>query len=117
MPEGTGTDEPSRIEQDVLAIDRDEEALRRHTERLEHDLEEEHRPLRVLVNTKAVRLDKHRETGQEIKDAAIIQGVDIEADFQLFEKRGEDWVQIGDNEEITVRDGAVFRAVSPDYNS
>jgi hypothetical protein len=115
MPEGT--DKRSRIEQDTLAIDSDEEEFRRDTERLEHDLEEEHRPVSISVNTKAVRLDKHRVTGQEIKDASIDQGVDIEADFQLFEKRGEDWVQIGDNEEITVRDGAVFRAVSPDDNS
>ena len=36
---------------------------------------------------------------------------------QLFEKRSEEWVQIGDHEEITVSDGAVFRAVSPDDNS
>jgi hypothetical protein len=35
----------------------------------------------------------------------------------LSEKRGSDWVRVRDNEEISVRDGDAFRAVSPDDNS
>jgi Multiubiquitin len=117
MEEDTATSEPFRIEEDLAAIKRDEEALERDTERLEHDLEEERRSVDVTVNNQPVRLEKHRVTGQEIIDAAIAQHVDIEADFVLSERRGEDWVRIRPNEEVTVRSGASFRAVSPDDNS
>jgi hypothetical protein len=117
MDEGTATSKPSRIEEDFAAIERDEAALERDTERLARDLEEERRPVGVTVNNQPVRLEKHRITGQEVKDAAIDQHVDIEADFVLSEKRGDDWVRVRDNEEISVRDGDAFRAVSPDDNS
>lgn len=117
MDEGTVASEPSRIENDLAAVERDEAALERDTERLERDLEEERHPVDVTVNNQTVRLEKHRITGQEIKDVAIAQHVDIEADFVLSEKRGDDWLRVRDNEEIRVRDGDAFRAVSPDDNS
>lgn len=117
MDEGTVTSEPSRIEGDVAAIERDEKALERDTERLERDLEEERRPIEIKVNRQPVVLEKHRLTGQEIIDAAIAQGVGIEPDFILSEKRGGECVRVRPNEEITVHSGAEFRALSPDDNS
>jgi hypothetical protein len=109
--------EGSRIEQDIEAIDHDEEKLRLDTERLEPDIEDERRGVDITVNKKPVHLTHRRVDGLAIKLKAIDQSVNIELDFQLFEKHGERWEQIGDNEEITVHEGAVFRAVSPDDNS
>jgi hypothetical protein len=117
MEESTVTSEPSRIEEDLAAVERDEERLETDTERLEHDLAEERRAVEITVNRKPVRLEKHRITGQEIIDAALAQGVAIEPDFVLSEKRGAEWVRIRPNEEVTVRSGDQFRAVSPDDNS
>lgn len=111
-------DHPSRIAQDVAAIERDEAPLALDTERLELDLDQERRHLDVLVNTKPVRLGTRRETGLEIKDAAIEQGVQIDRGFQLWVELGEGRErQIGDADEITVHKGARFSAIAPDDNS
>ncbi|MDT0264193.1 multiubiquitin domain-containing protein [Jatrophihabitans lederbergiae] len=114
----TGPGDPGRITADIAAIEGDEERLARDTERLERDLEEQHRHVDVQVNNNPVRLNARRETGLQIKDAAIEQGVQIDRGFQLWEELGEGRErQVGDTDEITVHEGARFTAIAPDDNS
>ena len=72
----------------------------------------------VHVNERPVKLERHRVTGLEIKEAAIAQGVEIEGDFLLTEepKHGEARV-IGDEDTITVTKHSRFSANAPDDNS
>jgi hypothetical protein len=72
----------------------------------------EPKPVTVHVNAKPVSLPSHKVTGEEIKMAAIDQGVEIQLDFELIEEAHGDKKErkIGDNEEITVNDQAVFLA-------
>ena len=66
----------------------------------------------VHVNTKPVELRSHKVTGDEIKQAAIDQGVEIELDFELVEepRDGKPERKIRDDEEITVNDQSAFLA-------
>jgi hypothetical protein len=113
-----GETEMDRIERDTEAIERDEARLARDVERLEHDLGEDHRQIDVVVNNKPVRLPSRRVTGLQIKEAAIKQGVKIDVGFQLWEELpGGRERQIGDSDEITVREGSRFTAIAPDDNS
>ena len=106
-----------RIAQDVAAIEQDEAWLQRDVERLEHDLEDR-RPVEIEVNNKPVRLPRRRVSGLQIKEAAIAQAVQIDLGFQLWEELGEGRErQIGDTDEVTVRDGTRFTAIAPDDNS
>lgn len=106
-----------RIAQDIAAVEEDEARLQHDVERLEHDLEDR-RPVEVEVNNQPVRLPRHRVTGLEIKEAAIAQKVQIDLGFQLFEELGEGRErQVGDDDEVTVRDGTEFTAIAPDDNS
>lgn len=106
-----------RIAQDVATVEEDEAQLQHDVERLEHDLEDR-RPVEVEVNKKPVRLPRHRVIGLEVKKAAIDQEVQIDLGFQLFEELGEGRErQIGDDDEVTVRDGTRFSAIAPDDNS
>jgi hypothetical protein len=98
----TGATEPSPFEEDLEAVAHDDE---------------ERRAVDITVNNRPVHLEQRRIDGAEIKTAAIAQGVEIQPDFCLFVKRGERWEQVGDDQEITVHDGEVFRAVAPDDNS
>lgn len=79
------------------------------------------RTITVTVNNKPVHLpdDPGRDeaTGLEIKQMSIAQGVNIQADFSLFELRGNDLHPVGDNDRIHVRNNQKFRAVAPDDNS
>ncbi len=66
----------------------------------------------VHVNTKPVELRSHKVIGDEIKQAAIDQGVEIELDFELVEESrdGNPERKIRDDEEITVNDQSAFLA-------
>ncbi len=114
---GPGESADSRIAEDFRAIRRDEADLNRDVERLEHDLAER-RPFEVRVNRKEVRLDRQRLDGEQIKQAAIDQHVDIDQGFQLFQELAEGRErQIADHEEIHVHEGDRFTAISPTDNS
>jgi hypothetical protein len=80
---------------------------------------EEHRPrLVVVVNGREVVFHVHRASGAEIKSAAIAQGVPIQQDFNLFEKRPDHPLKpIGDTDVVELHEGEEFRAVAPDDNS
>lgn len=71
----------------------------------------------IKVNKNDVTVTSHRLTGEDIKKAAIEQGVAIQSDFSLFEVKNKKLVPVGDNEEVTVNDNSVFRAIAPDDNS
>jgi len=74
--------------------------------------------IQVTVNGRAVLLSEKKLTGIEIKQAAIAQGVSIQPDFVLYEvKPGGKLKPIGDQEEVTLHDGVILRAVAPDDNS
>jgi hypothetical protein len=108
---------PGRIAQDVAAIAQDETQLQHDVERLEHDLESR-RPVETEVNNKPVRLPRRRVSGFQIKEAAIAQGVQIDLGFQLWEELGDGRErQIGNTDELMVRDGTRFTAIAPDDNS
>lgn len=72
----------------------------------------------VKVNDTFVELDKRRQTGATIKEAAINAGVPIERDFVLSEVRpnGEQKI-VADDREINVKYGDEFWAVPGDDNS
>lgn len=72
----------------------------------------------VMINNHAVRLPKRRLSGAEIKAAAIAQGVQIDAGFQLWWEKGNGHEeQVSDTDTITTKDGQNFTAVAPDDNS
>lgn len=88
----------------------------------EHAFEETElaRPLSVAVevNYQPVILKERRPTGAEIKVAAIAQSVPIQPSFQLIlKRRGEGSKVIGDDEQVVVREGMVFKAIPADDNS
>ncbi len=70
------------------------------------------RDVTVHVNTKAINLPSHKVTGEEIKKAAVDQGIEIQLDFELTEEaHGEHPARtIKDDEEITVNDQSAFLA-------
>lgn len=72
----------------------------------------------ITVNRKPVSVVGHKQTGLQIKKAAIDQGVKIELSFQLSEHRGHHQTHIiGDTDEVTVHKGSEFFAVAGDDNS
>lgn len=72
----------------------------------------------ITVNERPVNFSEHKATGLEIKQTAIKQGVAIQADFVLFEVKGNAPLkQIGDCDTVTLHKGQVFRATAPDDNS
>lgn len=72
----------------------------------------------VEVNETFVELDKRKQTGSSLKQAAIAKGVPIKMDFVLSEvfENGEEQV-IADDKEITVKYDDDFWAVPGDDNS
>jgi Multiubiquitin len=71
-----------------------------------------------MVNRHTVVFHAHKASGAEIKSTAIAQGVQIQQDFNLFEKRaGHPLKPIGDAEVVELHEGEEFRAVAPDDNS
>ena len=71
----------------------------------------------ITVNRKNVKMQEHRPTGREIKEAAIQQGVQIQLDFQLSEKVEKKFKPIADEERVNIDNGDEFRAVAGDDNS
>lgn len=76
------------------------------------------RTVSVTVNDQAVVLEDRRQTGAEIKSAAIAAGVPIQHDFVLSEVRpnGKQRI-IADDEHVKVKDGDAFWAIPGDDNS
>ncbi len=74
--------------------------------------------IHITVNHVKLVLHKVRNTGAEIKDAAIAGGVPIDSTFKLsMETKKGVWQIVGDTESIKVKEDAVFRAVASDDNS
>lgn len=74
--------------------------------------------VQIVVNKQPVTLPGHQATGRAIKEAAIAQGVEIEAVFQLSVTRGPNQRHIvGDDDVVGLHDGLVFVAVAGDDNS
>lgn len=72
----------------------------------------------VEINSKPVVLTKKVMTGAEIKAAAIAQGVQIQPDFVLqLERPNGEFDTIGDTDEVHIRKGLSFTAISNDDNS
>jgi len=70
----------------------------------------------ILVNGTDVTMPDQKATGAAIKTAAIAAGVPIQADFILYERRGNssEYVKVEDDQTVTLHDGEQFRAVAPD---
>jgi hypothetical protein len=79
----------------------------------EQELAPKQKAVVVSVNGHDVEVP-HKLTGEELKAAAIEQGVPIEEDFVLFVKHGTDYDQITDDQQLTVHKGEEFRALAPD---
>jgi hypothetical protein len=79
---------------------------------------QEHHEVTVLVNEQPVTLHGLVATGAQIKAAAIIQGVSIQANFVLQEElpNGTSKV-IGDSDDVHLRAHLRFTAIAPDDNS
>jgi len=84
----------------------------------------EHKPphhvtVTITVNTKPVKLTKHRVTGLEIKKSAIAQGVAIQLDFLLTQEAhdGHPARTIADDKTITVTEHSKFTANDVDDDS
>ncbi len=120
-----------RVEDDLRAIERDEERLRqadadlaRDERKLEHDLHHPEPPVkqehRVEMNYQPLTLHGDKLNGLQIKEQAIAAPIpNIKVNFHLTVERVGDAVEhtIDDNEEWTVQDGDCFTAVDPDDNS
>src|SRR5947208_1577675 len=71
----------------------------------------------VTVNNKPVEFEVKEATGAQIKAAAIKQGVPIQADFQLFEKKeGKPLGPIADDQPVKLHEHQAFRASATDDN-
>jgi len=130
-PEPDPTQRPDRrIEDDLRALERDQDhlhqveaELERDQTRLEHDLRQHPRPRHdhdVEMNYRPLTLHGQRLTGLQIKEQAIAAGIPhIQPNFHLtVERAGHDAEHtVGDDEEWTVHDGDCFTAVKPDDNS
>jgi hypothetical protein len=75
------------------------------------------RTVRVTVNRFPVELPDREVTGVQIKQAAIAQGVAIQASFQLSVRRGRRYEVVGDADVVKVKRDEEFLAVAPDDNS
>jgi len=77
-----------------------------------------HATVTVTVNNQPVALPDREVTGLEIKQAAIAQGLPIDAGFQLSVKRSHGRYEVVDDaERIRVHPRQDFLAVPPDDNS
>ena len=76
------------------------------------------RTVTVTVNDLAVVLEDRRQSGAEIKAAAIAANVPMQHDFVLSEVRpnGKQRI-IADDETVNVKDGDAFWAIPGDDNS
>ena len=75
-------------------------------------------PVHITVNRQDIEVDGPRDSGLEIKEAAIGQGLAIDLSFQLaMETPAGEQKIIGDNDVVDVSDKSVFFATAPDDNS
>lgn len=82
-------------------------------EKIRHD-----RKVEVTLNDKPVVLVGAKQTGANIKKAAIDAGVNIKEDFVLsIELGGGKTRLVGDDEHVDVHDGMRFLAIENDDNS
>lgn len=72
----------------------------------------------IEINGHKVKMLRGPATGQEIKEAAIKEGVAIELNFvlQLELPNGSNKV-IGDDDKVDLRENMSFTAIAPDDNS
>ena len=74
--------------------------------------------IEVKLNNATVVFYERELTGLEFKQAAIAQGVSIQPDFVLQEKRPNgEYVVIGDDDALKLRPRMEFTAIAPDDNS
>lgn len=72
----------------------------------------------IEVNGNPVRIERGAQTGLQVKQAAITQGVRIELDFVLTLVREQGATRIiGDADVVQIRRGAEFTAIADDDNS
>ncbi len=86
----------------------------------QHHLHPDHhlQAVEIHVNDRPVRMKGHQQTGLEIKQAAIAQGVKIQLDFLLYLVRHHHPNQpIGDDEEVHITHESRFHAIADDDNS
>ncbi len=77
-----------------------------------------HHEFTITVNDKPVILTDHHQTGLSIKEAAIDQGVPIQADFDLSEVLHDGKHKpIGNDKKVDVKEGDEFWAIPGDDNS
>jgi hypothetical protein len=87
------------------------------TEQATDLVDRQDRLVEITVNKKPVRIEGHRATGLEIKEAAIAQGVQIELDFQLASVHGDHRRIIGDADAVELHKDEKFVATAGDDNS
>ena len=122
MTETGEPDAPKRLEELERKAERQEEALAETLKEIREEVREieveTHEPFVIKVNNKPVKLVGHRQTGLQIKQAAINEGVRIELDFVLSEESAHGRSRIiGDDEEIHVEADACFEAIPNDAHS
>ena len=72
----------------------------------------------ISVNEQPVKIHGETATGIQIKDAAIAQGVHIQANFVLQEELPNGTSRIvGDHDKVELREHLRFTAIAPDDNS
>jgi hypothetical protein len=84
---------------------------------IKKDHHEKPKETRVEVNNKPVVIDGRDATGSKIKADAILQGVNIKQDFNLFEREVGELKPVADDKIVKLHQGQEFRAVAPDDNS
>jgi hypothetical protein len=84
----------------------------------ENAQERENKTVTVVFNNQHITLQQQKYTGLELKQAAIQQGVLIQASYVLNEvKHNGRRVIIGDYDTVQVNKESVFSAVADDDNS
>lgn len=84
----------------------------------DEQVNESRHQVRITVNGQFVTLSRHEVTGEEIKAAAISQGVPIQLDFDLSEVLPDGKHKaISDDKTVTVKEGDEFWAIPGDDNS
>jgi len=82
------------------------------------EAQERQETVEITVNFNRVVMNTRKATGLQIKTAAISQGVNIKADFILYEiKDGKRRNRIADDKQVELHPGEKFEAVPDDDNS
>jgi hypothetical protein len=72
----------------------------------------------ILVNEREVVMVGHQQTGLQIKQAAISQGVPIQIDFVLSIEHGDHQTKIvADSDHVAINKNSRFVAIADDDNS